>query len=527
MKRFKLGLALGLVLLLVILSGCQSVGGLDVSNALTRTLDVKTSESKSAMSIEIIPTAGKMDAEDQKMIDMINSFSVTIDHVIMQDASTASLEGALTYQGKKLPFHMSMDKKNLALKLEGMKQPVVISLDSVEQLGMGVDVQTGLSEEKAMSMVKDVSGFVLKHLPNPSSISLASVTDKVNGESVALQKLHVEIRGDELTGLVKGFLTSLSKDKEGIKSVVGALYDVYYPLYAASQASDEEEDGYEDTMGDFLSGFGTPSSVMADKEAAVIYLTNQLIKEMNKLLPKYDQEVTDLYADSPELKEVLGKNTLLAVDLFFDNKLNIRKQNVDLTVQMPEDAGIPIKQVKAHATSESWKINVPVTINKVDVSKGAWDPTKNDMTPGEILGQLDNQSELYRFLKEEMTITYKYFEIETPVDEDSWYYDYPVPYSVNNNLMVPLKFVADQLDAKVSYNQATKQITVTDDINGSTIVVKAGDKQAVVNGKVVKLVAPVTNREGYAFVPLRFIAESLGATITVDKIEQYIYIERN
>ncbi|MCJ8013194.1 copper amine oxidase N-terminal domain-containing protein [Paenibacillus sp. KQZ6P-2] len=508
MKRFKLGLAAMLSLLLVLLAGCQAVGGVDVSKAVLSTLDVKSSMSKQTLSLQLVPTDGKLSEDDRKVIEMLNSFSVTIDQAIMQDTNHASMEGSVQLQGKKLPFHLAMDKKALTLSVEGMTQPVSIPLE-LEDMDLGV-MGPNMNNESLIQTYKDVLGFLLKHAPNPSSISVTPVNEKVNGESLSLQKLHIDIRGDELVGLAKGFLTSVSKDKEGVKQLISRLYDTYYPILEAYAGAPEET--------------AAPSD--AEKEKNINEAVDELMGALNELLPDYDKNVAELFKEAPELSEILGKNTVLSLDFMLDSKLNIRKQNMDLTVQIPAIEELPVKQVKVHSEAETWKVNEPVTIHAVDTSKGIWNVNPGEATPGEMLRHVDRQSDLYRFLKDDMNITHKSFMMYTEEDPSELYDSGYEPVVIKNTMMVPLKYVADELDAKVEWNNATKQITLTEDLTGSKIVLKMGSKQASINGVSETLALPVQNIDGYSYVPMRFITKALGAQGNWDKQEQIVTIER-
>ncbi|AOZ92131.1 copper amine oxidase N-terminal domain-containing protein [Paenibacillus crassostreae] len=529
MKRIKWLLATVLTSMLI-LSGCQSVGGLDINKTLVDSFTVKSSESTQTVSLEIVPTDGQISEEDKKIIDLLNSFSLNIDHAMVQDASTASVEGALSLNGTKTPFHLSMDKNNLSFWVDGAINPINIPLDSMSSMA-GMDLaEFQVSTEQSTQLVTDLGEFFFKNAPNPESISVSSVKEEVYGEQLTLQNLHIEIRGDELVGLAKSFLTSISKDEDGVKELISTLYDVYYPVYEASlNAYGEIYEGeitseLEDPL---LSAIGSP---VEDKEATVTFLSNQLQKGIEELLAEYDNGVKEMFKEEPLLNELFSKDTVLAMDIMLDNKLQVRKQNVDLTIQIPTFEGVPVKQVKIHSSNEIWNVNKPVTVNKVDISKGALNIDMfavDQVTPGTILRNFDNQSEVYRFLQEEMEITYKYFILDTVVDEDyEWYIDYPLPIEVNKTKMVPLRYVAEQLDAQMKWDASLKQTTIIDDITGSIIVVKNGSNQALIDGVTVKLAEPAMNYEGTNYVPLRFIADALGATVEWDNDSKTIVIER-
>ncbi|MGF7046740.1 hypothetical protein J2T13_001238 [Paenibacillus sp. DS2015] len=551
MKRFKKSLVISIVFLLVVLTGCQAIGGLNINKMMVDRLSVISSESKQTFSLELIPSSSALSAEDKEMIDLLNSFSIRIDHAITQDSTTASVEGAISLDGKKVPFHLSVDDKTITIWLEGAKKPLFISLEGLEDEALS---ELQLSNDESLSFMKDVSKFFFNNAPNPANISLTPVSEKVNGEEVSLQKLHLDIQGDELVGLVKSFLTSVSKDKEGVKELIGTMYDVYYPIiealipvdkdYNDEDYDDEEyneEEYNEDYDGSDFDGyyneikesatFGTLESIIEDKEATVIYLINQLQKSLNELLVDYDKDVEEMFTETPELNEILGKDTVLSVDVMVDSQLHIRKQNMDLTVQMPDIEDMPLKQLKIHSTSEIWNVNKPVTVNKVDTSHGVMDLDLNnmiDLTPGEFLRNFDQQSDSYHILQDNMNISEKSFTLNTIKyeDEEDYYTPYPIPFSKNNTMMVPLRYVAEQLDAQLEWDGVSKTTTITEDLTGSTIVLKHNSKQATVNGEAVTLVQPVTVVKGEAFVPMRFITEALGATYKWNAEDQYLLIER-
>ncbi|MBS3874086.1 MAG: Ig-like domain-containing protein [Dethiobacter sp.] len=86
------------------------------------------------------------------------------------------------------------------------------------------------------------------------------------------------------------------------------------------------------------------------------------------------------------------------------------------------------------------------------------------------------------------------------------------PVVVAGRTLVPVRAVFEALDSTVTWDQATNRIT---GIRGNRVVVLSiGSTTAQIDGVPVALdVAPVAIR-GRAMVPARFVAESLGATVT-------------
>ena len=88
------------------------------------------------------------------------------------------------------------------------------------------------------------------------------------------------------------------------------------------------------------------------------------------------------------------------------------------------------------------------------------------------------------------------------------------PVEQNGHLLVPLRGVLEKLGAYVDYNAATQTVVAFG--NGTRIILPLGKTQATVNGSYVTLDVPATVINGSTMVPLRFVAESLGADVTFD-----------
>lgn len=84
----------------------------------------------------------------------------------------------------------------------------------------------------------------------------------------------------------------------------------------------------------------------------------------------------------------------------------------------------------------------------------------------------------------------------------------------NGSTLVPLRGVFEALKADVKWDQKTQTVTATK--GSSIIVLTIGKSTATVNGKIVTLSAKAEIINGSTMVPLRFIAEALGAKVEWD-----------
>jgi N-acetylmuramoyl-L-alanine amidase len=96
------------------------------------------------------------------------------------------------------------------------------------------------------------------------------------------------------------------------------------------------------------------------------------------------------------------------------------------------------------------------------------------------------------------------------------------PRIVNGNTLVPIRVIAENLGAKVGWDESARQVTVT---RGTTKLVLTIDKPEVaVNGATVKLEVAPTIVDGSTMLPLRFVGEQLGVKVTWDELTRSVFL---
>ncbi|MGI6606900.1 MAG: beta-propeller domain-containing protein [Peptococcia bacterium] len=90
-----------------------------------------------------------------------------------------------------------------------------------------------------------------------------------------------------------------------------------------------------------------------------------------------------------------------------------------------------------------------------------------------------------------------------------------VPYVSGGRVLVPLRFIAQNLQAEIAWEKETSAVTLT--VGKDTVKLQPGQEQMQINGKSVKLDAVPEVIDGRTFVPIRAISEAFGKEVFYDR----------
>jgi hypothetical protein len=92
-----------------------------------------------------------------------------------------------------------------------------------------------------------------------------------------------------------------------------------------------------------------------------------------------------------------------------------------------------------------------------------------------------------------------------------------------NRTQVPVRFVAEGLGAKVKWDADLAQATL--ELGGHEVILTIGEKEYIVDGETKEMDTEAMLVEGRTFVPARYVAESLGAKVTWYESTFTVYID--
>jgi hypothetical protein len=96
------------------------------------------------------------------------------------------------------------------------------------------------------------------------------------------------------------------------------------------------------------------------------------------------------------------------------------------------------------------------------------------------------------------------------------------PEIVAGRTFVPIRFIAETFGSTVTWIPATRSITII--LGTTTIGLQIGNKTAVIKGKIIVLDAAPYIKNSRTMVPLRVITESFGGDVAWDPINHIITI---
>ncbi|BFH67591.1 hypothetical protein J27TS7_17410 [Paenibacillus dendritiformis] len=489
----------GLAALLLVLAGCQPIGGLDVPKLLLKQMEVASYEGKQTVSIEIEAANHEVPAVDAAALQMIDGAELTVETKVQND-QRMSMEGVFKAAGRQLPFRLSLKDRAVAAWIEGAAAPIIISEDGDSSGGASL-----VTTEESRAIGRLALELFGKYAPNPSDISVKPVTEPVLGEDLALKQVHLEFGGDELLPWAKELIRAAMQDKEGLKQwfvTAGRL------LYPAATGGLDNMPPDQDVLPDALN----------EGEAIGLSLYESFMEYAPELLAELEQMEKDLPAHAPGADALLSPATKLVLDLYADGDLNIRKSKMQLTIALPSPADAPFSAITIRQTSEMGRLNEDVKADEMDMTNAVAldDP---EMTPGKWLRHFESGSLARQWLKQSGATarTASLLMPEPGADTYGWD-EMPQPYVKNGTLMVPLRHVAEQFDASLTWDSKTK-LSLVDDITGAVTQIELNSKKATVGGLEIDLPEAPELRDGQLYVPVRSVAYMLG--LWLQKVEFY------
>lgn len=113
-------------------------------------------------------------------------------------------------------------------------------------------------------------------------------------------------------------------------------------------------------------------------------------------------------------------------------------------------------------------------------------------------------------------------EIQVDVNDRQVQFGHVAPTRIDGRVFIPLRAVVEALGAEVRWDARTQ--TVHGSRGSREFALPVGSRTAQVNGRSLNLDAPARLMSGTTMVPLRFVAEALGANVDWNASEQRVAV---
>lgn len=480
MKQRFLALGSAAVLALSLIAGCQSVGGVEPDKVVQNALGVQSFEGSGSLTVSFTPGEAREGYPD---LTPLNNAVLVLSDIKMQDKTHTSANGELRYGTNVIPFQAAAAGEDKLLQVQGAHSPLILDGKAKKAAGGGApSFSLDLSSLNLKTLLQNHLASLLQYMPTPESLTVTDAKEKINGEELSLKKLHVELKGDELSGLIKTTLKNVLKDDEGGTALIKSIL---------------KDAGF-------------------DPDNAFIY------SFIRQALTSASEDLSAL-PESFGVSGYLKAGNSLKLDVYTDADSQIRRLEFDLGLTGLDLHNGAVTGLAVKGNLDFWNINKPVTADTIS-SEGAVSLSE----PGALIRfikSMDKDSQVYKLLMNDLKITRK--NIVLPPIEDGLPGETVRPYIDNGSTLVPVRFVSENLDAQVEWNGEAQQVTVTDILSGKKLVFTIGSNIVTVDGKEVKLEAAAALTNGSTYVPVRFIAESLGADVGWVKETRTVSIVRN
>lgn len=498
---------------LVFTAGCQPLGGLDMNQVIDNEWKTETYEASLSMALQYdMGDTSALSESEKDRLALWNGLQLNVSSLkVNGKEQTLSAKGSLSAAKLNLPFAVSLNKDGAVLTVEGANKPIAIADWRTNEL-------TGIHHELTMyddywlyrlkrfmeemrvvdhrEATKKAVALFAKNVPNAASLAVDRKTETIQGHTVSGHQLRFDVSGEELASLFRSSFKNIALDDQGLRELAVFIYDKFHPNLK------EFDELFQDRQ------LGT-EAVYTGAKAIALYLTSETGGA-------WEQE--------------LLSQTKLKMDAFVDENKQIRQWNAEIAVQSPEGLEDVIRGGKLTVRMDRWNINGDV---KPDIISAKDAILYEDLSNEESLKQVvQPDSAFYKLLTEQLRITekYLYFYIwpeseldETLLEPETGYGNYAAYISPNNNAYVQGKELGEGLGYKAAWDPETKTLTIAG--SQTEIVLQAGSATARVNGTDQSISEPAVLKQGELYVPVRFVAEQLGAKVKTEGEKSLYSIE--
>ncbi|TFE24255.1 stalk domain-containing protein [Cohnella luojiensis] len=465
-------------LILAVIVGCQSVGGLNLNDMILKQIDVSQQEQSQLFELEIEFNEELISREEPEIASMVKEFSkisLNIAHAKMDEQGNQWINGVFGFGKGDIPFTLHSDSKTVRFDIDGSKRPLIIELPDTDP---ALEQSQQAMAETIRQLAQKVAAYFVRGLPNPPVLSVDRVSSSVHGVLTNLTKVHAELNGEQLGDLIPVYLENLMNDKEGLRTTLREVFQWAQELPP-----------------EVLSVFGEGADAVLEEDADIDAVVEEAFAELIPVLEEAQAEIAKA-REEEEWGEIFDKGVTMAADLYVDDSLHLRKSFVELIIApaffTAEDS--PVRSIKIRSSGEMWNVNGDVVVPQVEVPGNALTVEEAEGLQGyQALRLFEPSSVLYNVLKNDFKIDDQSFVLS-----DEW----GIPFYVDSDgtAYVPIRATMKEFGVKLQVPAAKGQIRFYDQATEQAVIFQTGSAKANVNGKSVTLEHKVVNDGHFVYV---------------------------
>ena len=248
------------------------------------------------------------------------------------------------------------------------------------------------------------------------------------------------------------------------------------------------------------------NSVIADNKGN-FSINVRLEEGFNQLIVTAKYENEEIKKSVEIVLDTTGPEILLEkIDKLIDQK------EFTLRGRVEPGAKVVANGAQANVVHDLFEVVIPLVLGNNEITIVASDMLGNSSTL---------KIEVYNY--HQILIKLSIGNVIATIDGEEIVLDYP-PFILNGRTFVPVRFIAESFGATVEWVKETETIVIQ--LDSMTITLQIDNTTAFINGRSYILDAPPIIKNGRTFVPVRFIAESFGATVEWVKETETVIITK-
>jgi len=252
-----------------------------------------------------------------------------------------------------------------------------------------------------------------------------------------------------------------------------------------------------------------------------------------EIMPKKSEELdymlNVMYVGSADDDSEVQKAELIETDAFVGAKIFDR---------------VAMFNTAKERTNETVAFTIPgdetaLKVNVAGLKAGTWSISANGSEIGTQIASEDGGMIYFTAPAGSVTLTYvsedankQFTKSAAPVLEgvtiffnNNFLYSDVPPTIRDGRTLIPMRALLEAMDAEVSWDEATSTATAVAP-EGTEIKITENQKTVYVNGNAVELDVPAMIIDGRFVIPVRFVAENLGAKVSWDDLAQKVIIDK-